>query len=323
MTDPFAEVVALLQPSLEFSKATSGSGAWRFEKSGDGLPLFIVILEGSARLAVGEQDTVDLQENDFLLIPATDNFMMASHEPDDGTSIHRLSINHVAGETRHGDPDGPVNMRALVGRLSFGSADAALLVALLPRLIHVRGLKRLATLVQLIRSEGQDERPARGMVLEYLLQVLLIEALRSASDNVASPGLVRGLADARLSAAIRRMHEAPHGDWTIEQLANEAGLSRSVFFDRFRREVGVPPMEYLLSWRMALAKSLLGRREGGIKEIARRVGYGSASAFSVAFTRFVGMPPTHYARQRDIAGSPAALPPSLTAGPVPEPHPGR
>ncbi|MGB3337705.1 MAG: AraC family transcriptional regulator [Devosia sp.] len=304
MTDPFAEVVALLQPSLPFSKATSGSGAWRIEAAGGGQPLFIVILEGSACLTIGEHAPVDLLENDFLLIPAADHFKMASREPDGGSGIDASPIVHRAGETRHGDPDGAPNMRALVGRLAFGSPDAALLVALLPSLVHVRGLKRLATMVQLIRSEALEERPARAMVLEHLLQVLLIEALRSASDSVASPGLLRGLADLRLSAAIRRMHEAPHNDWTIEQLANEAGLSRSVFFERFRREVGVPPMEYLLSWRMALAKNLLRRREGGIKEIAQRVGYGSASAFSVAFARFVGMPPTHYARERTMAGSP-------------------
>ena len=198
---------------------------------------------------------------------------------------------------RHGDPDGPPNMRALIGRLAFGSPDAALLVALLPGLIHVRGQKRLARIVELIRSEALDDKPARAMVLERLLQVLLIEALRSASDNLAAPGLLRGLADRRLAAAIRHMHEDTNKDWTVEQLANEAALSRSVFFDRFRKEVGLSPMEYLLSWRMALAKNLLCRKEGGIKEIAERVGYGSASAFSVAFTRFVGMPPSRYARE--------------------------
>lgn len=187
-------------------------------------------------------------------------------------------------------------MRALVGQLAFGSPDAALLVALLPGVIHVRGQKRLATLVELIRSEALGERPARDMVLERLLQVLLIEALRSASDSAASPGLLRGLADERLAIALRCMHEDTQRDWTVEQLANAAALSRSVFFERFRKAVGMSPMEYLIAWRMALAKTLLRRREGGIKEIAERVGYGSASAFSFAFTRFVGMPPTRYAR---------------------------
>jgi AraC-like DNA-binding protein len=297
MTDPFAEVVALLQPNLPFSKAASGSGVWRVDASGEGQPFFCVILEGSTRMSVEGQGELELVENDFILIPAAYKFTMASVEPGDGNGDDPLRVTKLTDDTRHGDPDGPANMRTLVGRLAFGSPDAALLVALLPKLIHVRGQKRLATIVQLIRSEAQDDRPARQMVLERLLQVLLIEALRSASDSVTAPGLLRGMADARLAIAIRHMHKNPDTDWTVEQLANRAALSRSAFFDRFRKEVGVSPMEYLLSWRMALAKNLLRRREGGMKEIAVRVGYGSASAFSVAFTRFVGMPPTQYARE--------------------------
>jgi AraC-like DNA-binding protein len=83
----------------------------------------------------------------------------------------------------------------------------------------------------------------------------------------------------------------------VAQLAKEAALSRSAFFERFSRVVGVTPMEYLLAWRMALARNLLRRKEGGVAEVAERVGYGSASAFSVAFTRHVGLPPTRYARE--------------------------
>jgi transcriptional regulator GlxA family with amidase domain len=129
-----------------------------------------------------------------------------------------------------------------------------------------------------------------------LLEVLFIEALRS-TGTAASPGLVRGLADARLALAIRNMHESPEKPWTIAELAKTAALSRSVFFERFSRAVGVAPMEYLLSWRMALAKNLLRRREAGVATIAERVGYSSASAFSVAFTRHVGLPPTQYAQE--------------------------
>ena len=134
--------------------------------------------------------------------------------------------------------------------------------------------------------------------MERLLEVLLIEALRSTAGTSASPGLLRGLADGRLAAAIRRMHESPTEPWTVAQLAKEAALSRSTFFERFNRAVGVAPMEYLLAWRMALAKNLLRRREGGIAEVAERVGYSSASTFSVAFTRHVGVPPTRYAREQ-------------------------
>jgi AraC-like DNA-binding protein len=86
--------------------------------------------------------------------------------------------------------------------------------------------------------------------------------------------------------------------WTVEQLAQKSALSRSTFFERFARGVGLPPMECLPAWRMAIAKDLLLRQELGIVEIAERVGYGSASAFSTAFSRYVGQPPSRYARGR-------------------------
>ncbi len=130
--------------------------------------------------------------------------------------------------------------------------------------------------------------------------MLLIEALRSATGTNASPGLARGLADGRLAAALRGMHERPTHAWTVAELAKQAALSRSTFFERFSRAVGVAPMEYLLTWRMALAKDLLRRNEGRMAEIAERVGYSSASTFSVAFTRHVGRPPSQYAREQAL-----------------------
>lgn len=105
------------------------------------------------------------------------------------------------------------------------------------------------------------------------------------------------MADDRLAAAIRRMHESPARPWKVAELAKKAALSRSTFFERFSRAVGITPMEYLLAWRMAMAKNLLLRKEYGIADVAARVGYGSASAFSVAFTRCVGVPPTGYVQK--------------------------
>jgi transcriptional regulator GlxA family with amidase domain len=193
-----------------------------------------------------------------------------------------VQVSH--GLFRIGAQTGPTDLRILAGHCSFGSPDAALLVSMLPQLVHVRDEKRLATLVELVGEETRDQRPAREVVLSRLLEVLLIEALRSAAGTAASPGLARGLADQRLAAAIRAMHEQPTRAWTVGELANEAALSRTTFFGRLSRAVGVTPMEYLLAWRMALAKNLLRRKEGGVAEVAERVGYGSASAFSVAFS---------------------------------------
>jgi AraC-like DNA-binding protein len=302
MTDPLAEIVGLLQPGAPFSKLVSARGAWSVRREEYGRPFFCVVLEGRCRLAADGASPLILQEGDFVLIPAAAGFTTSSLAPPGpgDRDIPRCCLPH--GEIRHGRQDGDPDVRLLIGYCVFGSPDAALLVPLLPRLVHVRGEPRLATLVQLVRDESKAQRPARNMVLARLLEVLLIEALRSNTGGVSSPGLVRGLADERLAAALRRMHEQPAYPWTVAALAKEAALSRSAFFERFNREVGTAPMEYLQAWRMAMAKDLLRRREGGVAEVAERVGYGSASAFSTAFTRHVGMPPAQYGREAASAG---------------------
>lgn len=294
MIDPLAEIVSMLQPSLPFSKAASGSGNWRVDGDSDASPFFAVILEGSARLSINGQPSIALEKNDFVLIPAACRFTMSSNVENTNEADDPLRVTRLGDETRHGDPTGIPNMRVLVGRLAFGSPDATLVFALLPCLLHVQGQARLTALVQMIREEAEGDRPAKEIVLERQLQLLLIEALRSDAAGLGTPGLLRGLADKNLGPAIRQMHENPAKAWTVEELASAAMLSRSVFFDRFHKLTGMAPMEYLLSWRMALAKDMLRRKDGGMKEIARRIGYGSASAFSVAFSRFVGVAPSQY-----------------------------
>jgi transcriptional regulator GlxA family with amidase domain len=169
---------------------------------------------------------------------------------------------------------------------------------LLPPLLHVRGVERLSFLVKLVGDEAGERRPGRELVLARLVELLLIEALRSNPGEDSPAGLLRGLADTRLAAAMRHMHAHPAHAWTVAQLAKKVALSRSAFFERFTQAVGMPPMEYLLAWRMALAKDLLRREDIGLAQVAGRVGYGSASAFSTAFSRYVGQSPGRFARRQ-------------------------
>lgn len=298
MIDPLAEVVTQLQPSASFSKVVSGAGSWRVRRSEPGRPFYCAILDGACHLAIDGHSMIALQAGDFILIPSAYGFTMSSREPVASDDVSAAAVVVRDGECRVGSPIGPPDVRLLIGYCLFGSPDAALLVSLLPQLVHVRGERRLAILVKLVGEECRAQRPARDVILARLIEVLFIEALRSTAGTSASPGLLRGLADDRLATAIRRMHENPDRPWTVAQLAKEAALSRSAFFERFSGTVGVAPMEYLLTWRMALAKNLLRRSEGSIAEVAIRVGYSSASTFSVAFTRQVGMPPTRYVQEQ-------------------------
>lgn len=300
VSDPLALVVGLLRPRMIVSKLVVAAGAWATHRSDERHPVYCAVLDGTCRVSVGRETPIRLETGDFLLIPAlsevTSSSMAGVPRSEDA---RRYEI--TPGLVRLGTAARP-DFRMLVGHCAFGSEDAELLLPLLPRLVHVRAEGRLTALVRLLDDEARDDRPGRDMVLARLLEVLLIEALRSTVGGAASPGLLRGLADGRLAAALRQIHAHPTRPWTVAALAREAGLSRSTFFERFRHEVGVSPMEYLLGWRMAIAKDLLSREKRPLAEVAELAGYSSASTFSVAFSRHVGMPPIVYARQRRDAG---------------------
>jgi len=302
MVDPLSEVIGLLRPRAVFTKGISGAGRWGVRYADSGHPSFAIVIEGSCRLAVDGQPPLTLEAGDFVLLPTTPGFTMTGLEPvvptlvDPGLAVTADDKGGGDGEVRHGRQDGPPDMRMLGGYFVFDSEDAGLLVSLLPGQVHVRGVEQLSVLVRLLIEEAAALHAGRDLVLTRLIEILLVESLRQTQTPDAPAGLLRGLGDARLAEAIRQMHAEPARSWTIVELAKEAALSRSAFFDRFQRSVGVPPMEYLLAWRMALAKDMLRREQTDIAEVAERVGYGSASTFSTAFSRHVGQPPGRYAR---------------------------
>lgn len=294
MIDPLAEIVSLLKPQAAFSKRVCANGRWRVQRSETGQPFFCLLLEGSGQLTMKGNPPITLEPGDFVLIPAALEFSMSSVEPPAADAPDTLPQMLSPGEFRIGDPEQSAEVQTLIGYCHFEAPDAGLIVSLLPQVIHVRGVSRLTLLVQLVMDECRAQRSARDIVLERLLELLLIEALRSILPGSACPGVMSGLADERVAAAIRAIHARPEHSWTGAELAKAAALSRSAFFVRFRETVGMAPMDYLLTWRMALAKKLLRNKNMAVSEVAERVGYRSASAFSVAFTRYAGIPPVKY-----------------------------
>jgi AraC-like DNA-binding protein len=296
MSDPLSEVITLLRPRSVVSKPISGAGRWGIRYTEFGQPSFCTVLDGGCRLAVDGHRPITLEAGDFVLLPATPGFTMSSN---DGVFLQTIDPRVMAertGPVRHGRSGGRPDVRLLGGYFVFDSPDASLLVSLLPAVVHVRGHARLDLLVRMVGEEARERRSGADFALTRIVELLLIEALRSMEGDDAPPGLLRGLADARLAPALRQMHTHVTRAWTVAQLARVAALSRSAFFERFTRTIGMAPMEYLFAWRMAVAKDLLRRREVGLAEVASRVGYGSASAFSTAFSRHVGQPPGRFAR---------------------------
>jgi len=296
MSDPLSEVVTLLRPRAALANVISGKGNWAIRYSKFGQPSFCIMLQGSCRLAVSGHSAVTLSAGDFVLLPTTPAFTISSVVA--GPPVH-MDPHRVAGgrsEVRYGERRGPPDMRSLGGSFQFDCADPGLLISLLPEVVHVRGSQRLSQLVAMVGEESLDPQPGGDFMRSRIMELLLIEAMRSAAKADAPAGLLRGLADQRLARVLNQLHARLDRAWTVNQMAKAAALSRSAFFDRFSRVVGAAPMEYLLAWRMEVAKDLL-RREGlPVATVAERVGYGSASAFSVAFSRQAGQPPSRYAQ---------------------------
>ncbi len=130
-----------------------------------------------------------------------------------------------------------------------------------------------------------------------MIEIMMIEILRSgqAPGSGRLHGMLAALADPQLSIALRAMHSDISKTWTVAELARRAGMSRSIFAARFGDVVGKGPIEYLLTWRMAVAKDSLKSGAYSLSEIAFAVGYQSASAFSTAFSRNVGYSPKRFA----------------------------
>ncbi|MBU4531455.1 MAG: AraC family transcriptional regulator [Hoeflea sp.] len=303
MTDPLAQVIQLLRPRAVFSKGITGLGSWTVRYQEFGLPGFCAMTEGRCRLAVDGEEPVFLEAGDFVLLPATPAFTMSSVDAAHSLRIQPVDPKAASAqnrEIRYGRTEGPPDMRQFGGYFSFGAPDAGLLVSLLPRMIRISGAPRLTSLVQLVGEEAAREDIGRDLILERLVEILLIEALRAAPAQQAEPGLLRGLADPRIAAALRLLHGDVERAWTIPELANAAGMSRSAFFDRFVRLVGARPMEYLVAWRMTIAKDLLRGKTMALDEVAGRIGYSSSSTFSTAFSRHVGVPPGQFMRQSGV-----------------------
>ncbi|MGW4714620.1 AraC family transcriptional regulator [Nocardia sp. NPDC004260] len=173
---------------------------------------------------------------------------------------------------------------------SAGAASRRLLRALPPVLVLRRGEFDSRVLDLLVDEVIKDE-PAQSAVLDRLLDLVLIAALRAWFSRADAPGWYHAYGDPLVGKALRLLQHNPAHGWTVAGLAEAVGMSRAALARRFTDLVGEPPMAFLTEWRLALAADLLQESDATIEAIARQVGYGSAFALSTAFKRHFGISP--------------------------------
>jgi transcriptional regulator GlxA family with amidase domain len=140
-------------------------------------------------------------------------------------------------------------------------------------------------------------------VLSKVAELMFVDVVRRYIETLPKEagGWLSGLRDPHVSRALALMHGRPAEAWTLERMAHEIGLSRSVFADRFQHFVQEPPMQYLARWRMQLATRLLERQGVGLAQVAVEVGYESEAAFNRAFKKCLGVPPGAWRRGRQVS----------------------
>ncbi len=242
-------------------------------------------------------------KGDLVLVPHGSAHLLASAPVTTGVPLQAAldaEPGDGGGAFRHGG--GGEETLLACGHFEFDETLVHPLIESLPPLIHLsagegRSYEWLPLLLEAIDREGREGEPGGAEVALRLSEILFIQVLRAVrAQGGADPGALASLEDPQLGRALKAIHEDPAAPWTLGALASIAGVSRSVFADRFRERIGVTPMRYLTHWRMQRAQGLLTREGLSVGEVGQRVGYASEAAFSRAFRASVGEPPGRYRR---------------------------
>ncbi|MDM0059332.1 AraC family transcriptional regulator [Variovorax fucosicus] len=298
--DPLSDVFSLLKVDSVLSACIEVRGAWAMRFSGLPHVKFGGVMEGSFWLWTEDgAPPVHLGTGDFFLLTRGQPYCTGSDPalaPVDGREILVACLG-PDGIVRHGEAGEKAS--AAGGRFVFDDDTGDLLLQLLPPLIHVRAASEsaapLRALLELLRLETATAGPGAAVVATNLANMVLVQILRvHLASGVHTPGWLGALADPKIGAALGLMHADIARRWIVEELASAVAMSRTAFTERFKARVGMPPLRYLIDWRMAVAGAALRAGDKSLSVIAESVGYGSDTAFSSAFKRTMGQSPGRY-----------------------------
>jgi AraC-like DNA-binding protein len=294
--DPLSDVLGVLGARVTRRTRIEAAGQWALAFPAIDRLKFVAMLRGSAWVLLPECEPQLMREGDVCVFGRT-AYAVASHPdetPIDGQPFYAAGCD-VARL-------GGAETIAIGGTVTFTAGSADFLLDMLPEFMVVPRSSlasgAVATILGLMNSEIERDMIGREIVSARLADVLLVEAIRAYAGGViaAKAGWLGALSDPRIGRALRAVHNDVAQLWTVAQLAEVAGMSRAGFSAEFTSRVGQPPLTYVRTWRLTLARAALTRGDATVAGIASSVGYSSASAFSHAFRRAFGAPPMAHAR---------------------------
>ncbi|HEV2569073.1 AraC family transcriptional regulator [Sphingomonas sp.] len=299
--DPIDDVFGSMRVHTSLYARIEGSAPWGVTFVRGAAARFGYVVRGEAWLTVEGREPVRVSAGDCWTIVGGARYSLQDELKTPTEYCYkalRAHSNHVVQLGGGGEP-----VTVVTGWFLFDRQGARPLIDLMPELILTRMDQERSELMeatlQLLASETERQRLGTGIVVSRLADILFIQAIRAhaASCAAEAAGWIGALVDPRLSRAFKAVHARVEHPWTVEELAREAGMSRSAFAARFRDSVGLSPLDYVTRWRMFRAGAMLRQGERSIAEIAIKVGYENESAFAKAFKRVTGITPGAYRRK--------------------------
>jgi AraC-like DNA-binding protein len=261
--------------------------------------MFVIVTSGRCWLQMEGQEPQMLGQGSMVLLPHGASYCLLSAPEAVSTPLFDIPVDKVSDRyeiMKHGG--GGEMTRATSGVVQFDHVAAKRLMALLPQVLRIDAWDDdvgnwLQSTLSLIAREASMLRPGGETVMTRLADILVIQAIRAWLDTApeANLGWLAALRDKQVGRTLALIHRRPEQDWTVAELAREAGMSRSAFSARFTELVGQPAMQYLAQWRLHLARAQLRQTRDPVGTVASRAGYQSEAAFGRAFKQFFGIPP--------------------------------
>ncbi|MCZ4557484.1 AraC-like DNA-binding protein [Rhodococcus sp. PvR044] len=310
--DILTEALASMRTGHPSSVRTDGRAPWGLRLPPVAGAGFHVVLHGTCWLVPLEDaphlEPVALSPGDVIFLRDGRGHILADH-PSTPAAVE------TAEQFQPGSPIGTVSVGGdgprtslLCGNYHLDQRRPHPLVRQLPEVVHLpSGHGRhpeLSAAVQLLGAELDNPRVGSDGIVPALIDSLLLYILRAwleAQPGADAEGWAAALADRAVAPALAAIHDDPAAAWSVESLADRAGLSRAAFARRFTALVGEPPMAYLTRWRMTTAARVLRESDAPLSAVAARAGYGSEFAFAKAFKRAYGLAPGSYRRQVRVA----------------------
>ncbi|WP_312164058.1 AraC family transcriptional regulator [Phenylobacterium sp.] len=272
------------------------SAPWGVNFPKDGTARLHFIIEGACWLRVEGQEPMRLDAGDAVLLPKGTTHCLSDTEHGRTTCISDMPVRPIGDRVYR--LDGPAAATAVIACCNVRFREPCLnpLLELMPVVVSVAGARSDPTLPALLAAmadEVLDQKIGAATVLSRLADVVITRLIRAwvRDGGREAEGWMAAIHDPKIGRALAAIHQDPANDWSIEALARTAGLSRSMFAERFTRVLGLSPARYVARWRMYLASALLVEQGLSIAEVSGRLGYESGPAFSRAFKRHLGVSP--------------------------------